>query len=88
MSTECHRRLVADHLTIIHSECQAVVEGDRRKDMSNMYALLKPLPKGLSVLADIFEKHVRKVGLESIENLKQETAPVEFGKSLRTHAIN
>jgi cullin 2 len=59
-----------------------VVEGDRRKDMQNMYSLLKPLPKGLSVLAEIFEKHVRKVGLEAIENLKQETAPVDFGNRI------
>lgn len=52
--------------------------------MSNMYCLLKPLTKGLAVLADIFEKHVRKVGLDAIDNLKQETAPIDFVENLTT----
>jgi len=79
---ECHSRLVADHLSVLHAECRSMVEADNRKDLGLMYTLLKPLPSGLNILAETLEQHIKKDGLESVRNLKPETAHVEFVESV------
>lgn len=82
LSSECHKRLVSDHLSVLHGECKHMVEGDKRQDLTNMYGLLKPLPSGLNVLADTLEAHIRKEGLESVGSLKPETAHMDFVESI------
>ncbi|ODM94965.1 Cullin-2 [Orchesella cincta] len=82
LSSECHRRLVSDHLSALHSECRIMVENDRRQDLTNTYGLLKPLASGLNVLADTLEAHIKKEGLEAVSSLKQETAHMDFVESI------
>lgn len=55
-----------------------MVESDNKKDLGNMYCLLKPISAGLSHLAESVESHVRKEGLESVRALKPDTAHVDF----------
>lgn len=55
-----------------------MVESDKKKDLGNMYCLLKPVPPGLSHLAESVESHIRKEGLESVRTLRPETAHIEF----------
>lgn len=82
LSSECHRRLVSDHLSALHGECRPMVEYDKRQDLTNMYGLLKPLSSGLNVLADTLEAHIKKEGLEAVSNLKQDTAHMDFVESI------
>jgi len=82
VETECHKCLVADHLAMLHGECASMVANDRRKDMGDMYCLLKPLQAGLSVLAETFEEHLRSVGLTALSNLKPETAHLDFVENI------
>lgn len=78
VEAECHKCLVVDHLGMLHGECSNMVDGERRKDMADMYCLLRPLPSGLCVLAETFESYVKRVGLTAVSNLKTETAHLDF----------
>ena len=59
-----------------------MVENDRRKDLANMYCLLKPLPGGLSVLADTLEHHMQNEGLDAVKSMKAETAHIDFVENM------
>jgi len=63
-----------------------MVELDKRKDLSNMYCLLKPLcsgsGQGLSTLAETVEEQIKKEGLESLRNLKPETVHMDFVENI------
>jgi cullin 2 len=59
-----------------------MVESDNRKDLGLMYSLLKPLSSGLNILAETLELHIKKDGLESVRNLKPETAHMDFVESV------
>jgi len=82
LSAEVHKRLVADHLPMLHGECSSMVEGDKRKELGDLYCLLKPLQAGLSVLAETFENYVRTVGLEALTNLKPDTPHMDFVENM------
>ena len=81
MTTECEVRMVADHLSFLHSECKQIVTCDRRQDMRNMYKLLKPIDSGLSVMVQEIQAHVTRIGLQAInltgENLNNPQLFVE-----------
>jgi len=51
------------------SECSAMVEGERKKELANLYILLKPLPLHMNHLIATLQDHIQKKGLESISNL-------------------
>ncbi|ETN76615.1 cullin family protein [Necator americanus] len=51
---------------------------EERKDLRNMYRLLKPIPSGLLVMAKEFEDYVRKKGLDLISTISGENVPQQF----------
>lgn len=55
--------MVAEHLSFLYSECMNMVQGERKKDLSNMYNLLKSVPNALSVLVDTVLDHIKTQGL-------------------------
>ena len=68
VTSECEDRLIADHLSFLHSECREMVNQDRRKDLHNMYTLLKPVEMGLPVLVKELQDHMTRIGLEAVSN--------------------
>ena len=79
---ECELRMVGDHLSFIHSECREMVTQDKRKDMQNMYKLLKPMESGLTVLIKEVQEHITKIGLNAICNLSGENMPQAFVENI------
>ena len=67
--SECEERMVADHLPFLHSECRPIVRQDRRRDLHNMYTLLKPVDAGLPVLVREVQEHIARVGLDAVAGL-------------------
>ena len=47
-----------------------------------MYTLLKPIAQGLSVLIKEFELHVKKSGLDGVQNLKGDNVPQQFVENI------
>lgn len=87
--SECEARVVADHLSFLHAECKLLVEQDRRKDLQNMYRLLKPVESGLHVLVKDVEQHITRVGLEAVQSLSQPSAggPSNGGDNCAQHFV-
>lgn len=56
--------MVAEHLHFLYSECNAMVQEERRKDLANMYPLLKSVSNGVSVLVETVLDHIRNQGLK------------------------
>ncbi|KAL3832004.1 hypothetical protein ACJMK2_023688 [Sinanodonta woodiana] len=79
---ECQQRMVADHLQFLHGECREMVQSEKRKDLSNMFKLLKPIHGGLGVLIEEVEGHIRAVGLEAVKNLKGDNVPAQFVENM------
>lgn len=73
VTAECELRMVAHQLSFLHGECKLMVVQDKRKDLANMYKLLKPIESGLAVLLKEVQDHITKVGLETINSI---TTPV------------
>lgn len=79
---ECQQRMVADHLQFLHGECREMVKNEKRKDLSNMYSLLKPIHGGLSELVKEVEEHIKSTSLEAVSNLKGENVPSQFVENM------
>ncbi|KAJ8313728.1 hypothetical protein KUTeg_008289 [Tegillarca granosa] len=79
---ECQQRMIADHLQFLHGECKDMVKQERRKDLSHMYQLLKPIHGGLGVLILEVETHIKQTGLAAVKNLKGENIPAQFVESM------
>jgi cullin 2 len=60
---------VENHKDRLLSECSSMVEGERKRELANLYILLKPLPTHMSHLIQTLQDHIQKKGLESISNL-------------------
>lgn len=69
--------MVADIIDFLHGECKDMVTQERRKDLTNLYTLLKPIHKGLEVLVREVEDHIRHQGMESVVSLKNDPSFVE-----------
>lgn len=63
VSHRCEFHMVAEHLPFLYSECLNMVQGERKKDLSNMYNLLKSVPNALTHLVDTVYDHIKKEGL-------------------------
>jgi cullin 2 len=50
VTAECESRMVGDHLHFLQAECRSMVQCEARKDLQNMYKLLKPIDSGLQAL--------------------------------------
>lgn len=79
---ECQQRMVADHLQFLHGECKDMVKQERRRDLSNMYKLLKPIHGGLGVLIQEVEGHIKQTGMEAVKSLKGDNVPGQFVESM------
>ncbi|XP_005109508.1 cullin-2 [Aplysia californica] len=74
---EVQSRMVADIIDFLHGECKDMVVQERRKDLTNLYILLKPIHKGLEVLVREVEGHIKQQGMESVLSLKNDPSFVE-----------
>ncbi|XP_071439740.1 cullin-2 [Hetaerina americana] len=79
---QCEQKMVADHLPFLHGECAAMVKGERRKDLRNMYPLLRPISGGLPTLVDALLEHVQQQGLQAVGNLRGENVHIQFVESM------
>nr|KAG5689796.1 hypothetical protein BaRGS_007074 [Batillaria attramentaria] len=79
---ECQQRMVADHLQFLHGECHEMVQQEKRKDLTHMYQLLKPIQGGLGVLIQDIEEHIKHTGLEAVRSLKTDSVPANFVESV------
>lgn len=84
----CEQHMVAEHLSFLYSECSAMVRDERRKDLANMYPLLKSVSNGVSVLVETVLEHIRQQGLQAVSELRGDAvAPTQFVESmLKVHA--
>jgi len=75
----CQQRMVADHLHRLHDVCPEFVKTEKKKDLANMYKLLKPIAGGLDALISEVEEHIKDVGQENLQTvLKSENVPTQF----------
>jgi len=79
---ECEQRMIADHLQFLHGECREMVQKERRKDLGNMYTLLRPIHSGLTILIQEVEEHIKNKGLDAISGLKGDNIPSQFVESM------
>ncbi|XP_017775515.1 PREDICTED: cullin-2 [Nicrophorus vespilloides] len=82
VSQRCEQHMVAEHLDFLYSECMNMVQGERKRDLSNMYSLLKSLPNALNILVDTVLDHSKCQGLESIGTLQGDNIHVNFVENL------
>jgi cullin 2 len=68
----CEEKMVAAHVAWLHTEVDAMVENERRKDLSLIYPLLRPLPTGLAHLVHKLTQHITNEGLQAIGSLQGE----------------
>lgn len=68
MST-CEDVLIKVHSEMMQEEFQRLLDNDMESDLLRMYSLLSRIPNGLEPLRTIFEEHVKRAGLESIEKV-------------------
>jgi cullin 2 len=72
--------MVADHLAFLHGECTTMVREERRKDLSNMYPLLRSVKDGIGILITELREHIKAQGLETVRGLKGENVSKEICK--------
>lgn len=80
--TRCEQHMVADHLGFLHGECETMVTRERRKDLANMYTLLKSVNGGLAVLINHVRDHIKQQGLEAVTGLRGENVHTQFVESM------
>ncbi|CAM5999425.1 unnamed protein product [Sphagnum balticum] len=91
VTTECEARMVGDHLQFLQAECKSMVNQEAKKDLQNMYKLLKPIESGLQALIQEIQEHISKKGLDAVSSLtvKDENIPQLFVENLlKVHRQN
>lgn len=78
----CKKEMVADHLSFLHSECQAMVVEERKNDLKNMYPLLYAVRSGLGVMANHMMDHITQQGLNAVTGHFGENMHVQFVESM------
>lgn len=68
--------MVADHLSFLHGECKAMVNQERKKDLANMYPLLRSISSGVSVLIGHVMDHIKQQGLEAVTGLRGDNVSI------------
>lgn len=71
--------MIATHVTWLHTEAKSMIENERRRDLSLLYPLLRPIPSGLTPLVQKLTEHITQQGLQAIESLQ--------GENVRRRAI-
>lgn len=70
--SRCELHMVADHLGFLHGECESMVQGERCRDLQNMYPLLRSVSGGVQVLVLHVMDHIKQQGLEAVTGLRGE----------------
>jgi cullin 2 len=78
----CEQHMVVDHMAFLHGECKAVVQEERRKDLSNMYLLLQSVKDGIGTLISELLEHIKAQGLETVRELKGDNVHIQFVESM------
>lgn len=80
---ECEERFINDHLEFLYSECKEMVSQEKRKDLRNMYIILKPITDHLKGrLIQTFLDHIKNEGIETISTLKGENIHIQFVENM------
>ncbi|XP_055381981.1 cullin-2 [Condylostylus longicornis] len=83
LQKECEERFINDHLDFLYSECKEMVSQEKRKDLRNMYIILKPIPDRLKgLLTQTFLDHIKNEGIETISTLKGENIHIQFVENM------
>lgn len=69
--------MVAAQIAWLHSEAQSMISNERKRDLSLLYPLLRPLQSGLTPLVQNLTAHITQQGLKAIGSLQGEN--VNFG---------
>ncbi|XP_054268118.1 cullin-2-like isoform X1 [Macrosteles quadrilineatus] len=80
--SRCELHMVADHLSFLHGECEAMVQQERCKDLANMYPLLRSVPSGVQVLIAHVMNHIKQQGLEAVTGLRGDNVHSQFVESM------
>uniref|UniRef100_A0A1A9ZVV0 Cullin-2 n=1 Tax=Glossina pallidipes TaxID=7398 RepID=A0A1A9ZVV0_GLOPL len=76
---QCEEKFINERLDFLYSECKQMVAQENRKDLRNMYIILKPIPDHLKImLIQTFLDHIKNEGLETISTLKGESIHIQF----------
>ncbi|KFD58321.1 hypothetical protein M513_00547 [Trichuris suis] len=78
MAKVCQEVLVRDHYDSLLEIMPKITADENKKDLRNMFTLLKPLDKGLSELVRQYEEHIKQVCLSRISNLRGENVADTF----------
>jgi cullin 1 len=54
---------------MMQDEFQRLLDTEKEEDLNRMYNLLNRIPQGLDPLVKRFEGHVKKAGLDSVEQV-------------------
>ena len=88
---ECENRMIADHLTLLHSECKNMVLSEAHKDLKNMYLLLKNVKDGLPVFIKEIQSYITDTGLSNVASYlapnDQSTSALELIKDSPTYFV-
>jgi cullin 1 len=68
---------------MMQDEFQRLLDNEKEDDLNRMYNLLNRIPQGLDPLVKRFEAHVKKAGLDSVEQVVG-TEDADFVCSLST----
>jgi cullin 2 len=82
VSKRCETHMVEEHLQFLYSECTAMVQGERKKDLSNMYDLLKSVHNAMAVLVDTVLDHIKTQGLAAVGNIDAENIHITFVENM------
>ncbi|XP_065171049.1 cullin-2 [Atheta coriaria] len=82
VSQRCEQHMVAEHLSFLYSENMAMVKAERKKDLSNMYMLLKSVPSALNIMIETVLNHIKSQGLAAIEYLHHDNIHINFVENL------
>ncbi|XP_014471950.1 PREDICTED: cullin-2 [Dinoponera quadriceps] len=78
----CEDKMVNAQASWLHTEAKIMIENERRRDLSLLYPLLKPLPSGLSPLVQKLTQHITQQGLQAIGPLQGENVYTQFVESI------
>ncbi|KOX79600.1 Cullin-2 [Melipona quadrifasciata] len=78
----CEEKMIATHVAWLHSEGKNMIDNERKRDLSLLYPLLRPLPSGLAALVQKFTQHITQQGLQAIGSLQGENIHTQFVETM------
>ena len=74
--------LIKAHSSLMQDQFQTLLERDKIEDLSRMYSLLSRVPDTLVKLRDLFEGHVRDMGLAAVKKAVAAASEGNSGASI------